>query len=105
LGFAKRHRADVLTKTSLMVGLGETDWEIRATLLDLKECAVDIVTFGQYLRPTKNHLPVARFVAPDEFEKYRRWGLDLGFLEVVAGPLVRSSYRADRVFEKNNVGL
>jgi lipoic acid synthetase len=63
------------------------------------------VTFGQYLRPTAHHLPVRRFVTPDEFERYRRWGLDMGFLEVVSGPLVRSSYRADRVFEKNNVGL
>jgi lipoyl synthase len=105
LAFAKRHRPDVLTKSSLMVGLGETGDEIAATLDDLKRAAVDIVTFGQYLRPTPNHLPVERYVAPAEFEHYRQIGLDRGFLEVVAGPLVRSSYRADRVFEKNNVGL
>jgi lipoic acid synthetase len=72
---------------------------------DLKRAAVDIVTFGQYLRPTPNHLPVERYVTPQEFETYRQWGLAKGFLEVVAGPLVRSSYRADRVLEKNNVGL
>jgi lipoic acid synthetase len=105
LAFAKRHRADVLTKSSLMLGLGETDDEVAAALDDLKQAAVDIVTFGQYLRPTPNHLAVERYVTPEQFEHYRRLGLDRGFLEVVAGPLVRSSYRADRVFEKNNVGL
>jgi lipoic acid synthetase len=105
LAFAKRHRPEVLTKSSLMLGLGETDDEIAATLDDLKRAAVDIVTFGQYLRPTANHLAVERYVPPHEFEQYRQWGLARGFLEVVAGPLVRSSYRADRVFEKNNVGL
>jgi lipoic acid synthetase len=105
LAFAKRHRAGVLTKSSVMLGLGETEDEIAAALRDLQQAAVDIVTFGQYLRPTPNHLPVERYVTPDEFEHYRTLGLELGFLEVVAGPLVRSSYRADRVFEKNNVGL
>jgi lipoic acid synthetase len=105
LAFAKRHRSGVLTKSSLMLGLGETDEEIAAALDDLKRAAVDIVTFGQYLRPTPNHLPVERYVTPAEFDRYRRSGLARGFLEVVSGPLVRSSYRADRVFEKNNVGL
>ena len=105
LAFAKRHRPNVLTKSSLMLGLGETDDEIGAALDDLKQSRVDIVTFGQYLRPTPNHLAVERYVTPEEFELYRRHGLERGFLEVVAGPLVRSSYRDDRVFEKNNVGL
>lgn len=105
LAFAKRHRAEVLTKSSLMVGLGETDDEIAAALDDLRNAGVDIVTFGQYLRPTRNHLAVERYVTPEQFEHYRKQGLERGFLEVVAGPLVRSSYRADRVFEKNNVGL
>ncbi len=105
LRHAKRYRPAVLTKTSLMLGLGERDEEIREALEDLAGSSLDIVTFGQYLRPTSNHLPVERYVKPEEFERYRQWGLDLGFLEVVAGPLVRSSYRADRVFEKNNVGL
>lgn len=105
LGHAKQFRPGVLTKTSLMLGLGERTSEIRETLEDLRRIDLDIVTFGQYLRPTSNHLPVERYVSPDEFERYRRWGLELGFLEVVAGPLVRSSYRADRVLEKNNVGL
>lgn len=105
LAYAKSYRPSVLTKSSLMLGLGETDDEVVAALDDLKGAAVDIVTFGQYLRPTANHLAVERYVTPQEFERYRQWGLERGFMEVVAGPLVRSSYRADRVFEKNNVGL
>jgi len=105
LRHAKRHRPGLLTKTSLMLGLGETDAEICASLEDLAEAEVDIVTFGQYLRPTRNHLPVERYVSPAEFSRYRAWGLERGFLEVVSGPLVRSSYRADRVFQRNNVGL
>ncbi len=105
LAHAKDRRAGLLTKTSLMLGLGETAAEISKSLADIRGAGVDIVTFGQYLRPTPNHLPVARYVTPQEFEQYRQWGLELGFLEVVAGPLVRSSYRADRVLEQNNVGL
>jgi lipoyl synthase len=105
LEHAKRHRPQVLTKTSVMLGLGETDTEIAATLDDVKSVGVDIVTFGQYLRPTPNHLPVEKYVTPEEFARFRQWGLERGFLEVVSGPLVRSSYRADRVFEHNNVGL
>lgn len=105
LAHAKAHRPDVLTKTSLMLGLGETEDEIAATLDDCAAIGVDIVTFGQYLRPTVNHLPVERYVPPADFDKYRQWGLARGFLEVVSGPLVRSSYRADRVFDKNNCGL
>ena len=105
LAHAKQFRPDVLTKTSLMLGLGERDHEILQTMDDLREAGVDILTFGQYLRPTPNHLAIERYVSPDEFDAYRREGLDKGFLEVVAGPLVRSSYRADRVLEKNNVGI
>lgn len=105
LAHAKRYRPDVLTKTSLMLGLGESDEEILATFDDLRAIDVDIVTLGQYLRPTRNHLPVERWVTPEEFERYRRLGLEKGFMEVASGPLVRSSYRADRVFEKNNLGL
>jgi lipoic acid synthetase len=72
---------------------------------DLRAQGVDILTLGQYLQPTAHHLPVERYVAPDEFERFREQGLQRGFLEVVAGPLVRSSYRADRVFDKNNAGI
>lgn len=105
LEYAKQHKPGILTKTSLMLGLGETEAEIDETMNDLRAVGVDIVTFGQYLRPTMNHLPVERWVTPEEFEKYRQWGLAKGFMEVVSGPFVRSSYRADRVLEKNNVGL
>lgn len=105
LGFAKRYKPDVLTKTSLMLGLGETDDEIYRTMDDLAEIGCDIVTFGQYLRPTVNHLAIERYVTPEQFASYREAGLERGFLEVVSGPLVRSSYRAERVLEKNNVGF
>jgi lipoyl synthase len=105
LEYAKKSRPDILTKTSLMLGLGETEEEILEALDDLRKIKVDIITFGQYLRPTPAHLPVERYVTPNEFKKYREWGLAKGFLEVVSGPLVRSSYRAERALEKNNVGL
>ena len=105
LEFAKQHRPSVITKTSLMLGLGETDEEILQTMDDLRAIGVDILTLGQYLQPTRNHLKVQRWVSPDEFNRLRDIGLDKGFMEVAAGPLVRSSYRADRVFEKNNLGL
>jgi lipoic acid synthetase len=105
LRHAKQHRPEVLTKTSLMLGLGERDDEIMATMDDLRAANVDILTLGQYLRPTPNHLAVQRYVAPQEFEAYREAGLEKGFLEVVAGPMVRSSYRAEQVLLKNNVGL
>ena len=105
LAHAKRHRPEMLTKTSVILGLGETEEEIREVLTDLKAHQVDIVTFGQYLRPTKNHLPVDRYVTPEEFVTYREWGLDMGFLEVVSGPMVRSSYRAEQALAKNNAGI
>lgn len=105
LEHAKSHRPTVLTKTSLMLGLGESDDEIRRTLQDLRTAAVDILTLGQYLRPTANHLNIERFVTPDEFDRYREWALAAGFLECVSGPLVRSSYRAEQAFMRNNAGL
>ena len=98
-------QSDVITKTSLMLGLGETDDELLDCMDDLREADVDVLTLGQYLQPTSNHLPVERFVTPDEFERYREWGLEKGFKEVVSGVFVRSSYRAERVLEFNNVGL
>ena len=105
LAHAKLHRPGVLTKSSLMLGLGESDAEIATTLDDLRAAGVDIVTLGQYLRPTMNHLPIERWVTPDEFAQYREWALAKGFLECVSGPLVRSSYRAERALERNNAGL
>ena len=105
LAHAKAHRPSVLTKTSLMLGLGESEDEILQTMDDLRAANVDILTLGQYLQPTQNHYPIDRYVTPEQFEHYRQWGLDKGFLEVVSGVLVRSSYRAEQVLEKNNVGL
>ena len=104
LAYAARN-SNVITKTSLMLGLGETDDELLECMDDLRKASVDVLTLGQYLQPTKNHLPVERFVTPDEFERYRVWGLEKGFKEVVSGVFVRSSYRAERVLEFNNVGL
>lgn len=95
----------VLIKSSLMLGLGESRGEIDQAMDDLRAAGVDLLTLGQYLRPTANHLPVRQFVHPDEFTELRRLGLSKGFIEVVAGPLVRSSYRAERALEGNNAGL
>jgi lipoic acid synthetase len=97
LYLAKKINKNILTKTSLMLGLGETDIEIESTMDDVLEAGVDILTLGQYLRPTMNHLPVLRWVDPEEFADYRELALSKGFSEVAAGPLVRSSYRADKV--------
>jgi lipoic acid synthetase len=105
LRHAKIYRPAVLTKTSLMLGLGETDAEIYATMSDLRSAAVDILTLGQYLRPTVNHLEIVRYVTPAEFDRYRQQALEIGFLECVSGPLVRSSYRAERALARNNAGL
>jgi lipoic acid synthetase len=105
LRHAKQHQKSVLTKSSLMLGLGETDAEIATTMDDLREAGVDILTLGQYLQPTTNHLPIERWVTPEEFAQYREWALAKGFVECVSGPLVRSSYRAERALERNNAGL
>jgi lipoic acid synthetase len=105
LAHAKRYKPGVLTKSSLMLGLGETDEEIEETLSDLRAAGVDIVTLGQYLRPTVHHLPVERYVTPAQFDRYRESALSRGFLECVSGPLVRSSYRAEQALNRNNAGL
>ncbi len=105
LKFAKGHAPQTVIKTSMMLGLGETDAEIERTLDDIRAAGVDVVTMGQYMRPTRNHLPVERFVTPEQFQQYREMALSKGFLEAVSGPLVRSSYRAEQVLEHNNVGL
>lgn len=88
----------MLTKSSIMVGLGETESEVEETLLDLRSAGVDVVTIGQYLRPTPKHHPVVRFATPEEFEAYGQRALNLGFLYAASGPLVRSSYKAAEVF-------
>ncbi|MEZ5399135.1 MAG: lipoyl synthase [Bryobacteraceae bacterium] len=98
LRFARRHRADVLTKSGLMVGLGETADEVRALLDDLHARGeTGVATIGQYLQPSRRSLPVARYVPPEEFDAYRDYGLAIGLRMVFAGPFVRSSYMADMV--------
>ncbi len=89
------------TKSSIMVGLGETDAEISQTMRDLRAVGVDILTLGQYLRPSQRHLAVVEYVHPDKFTGWKRFGESLGFRYVASGPLVRSSYRAGEFFIKN----
>ena len=97
LQFAREHRPQVLTKSGFMVGLGETEAEIRTLLEDLRQHSVDVATIGQYLQPTRRNLPVQRFPVPAEYDNWRDYGLALGFKMVFSGPLVRSSYMADQV--------
>ncbi|WP_261664425.1 lipoyl synthase [Deinococcus sp. Marseille-Q6407] len=104
LRHAKQYRPDVVTKTSIMLGLGETREEVTQAMKDLRAAGVDVVTFGQYLRPTQHHLPVERYISPAEFNEIRDEGLSLGFLEVVASPLSRSSYKAEQVFQEADEG-
>jgi lipoic acid synthetase len=85
---------DCLTKSGLMVGLGEDEGEVQQTMRNLRDVEVDIVTIGQYLRPTGKHVAVARYVHPDEFARYKEFGFELGFSHIESGPLVRSSYHA-----------
>lgn len=89
-------RLGMRTKTGIMLGLGETKEEVLEVMHDLVGVGCDILTLGQYLQPTKNHLPVDRFVHPDEFAEYKKIGLEIGFNYVESGPLVRSSYHAER---------
>jgi lipoyl synthase len=98
LAFAKKHAPERLTKSSLMVGLGESDAEILESMYDLRRAQVDVVTVGQYLRPTPKHAPVERYVTPEQFAVYEREGLAMGFQFVASGALVRSSYHAAEAF-------
>ena len=98
LALMRREFPGVVTKSSLMVGLGETEAEVEEAMRDLRAQGVDILTLGQYLRPSAWHLPVAAWIPPERFEAWRRRGLELGFRYVAAGPLVRSSYRAAELF-------
>ena len=100
LGFARSYAPQVLTKSGLMVGLGETTDEVEALLRDLRAAGTGVATIGQYLQPTRRNLPVAAYVEPRQFERYREYGLSLGFQMVFSGPLVRSSYMADRIDEE-----
>lgn len=84
------------TKSGIMLGLGEEEHEVIETMEDLRNVGLDIITIGQYLRPSKNHLPVKEFITPDQFKKYESIGLEMGFRHVESGPLVRSSYKAQK---------
>jgi len=96
LTHAKKLDPDVLTKSGIMVGLGETFQEVQAVMRDLRSWGVDILTIGQYLQPTRKHLPIDRYYRPEEFEALKEYGLGLGFRWVESGPLVRSSYHAEQ---------
>jgi lipoyl synthase len=96
LGNARQMDPLVLTKSGIMVGLGETFEEVVEVMRDLANLKVDILTIGQYLQPSKKHLPIERYYEPQEFDEFKRIGLELGFKWVESGPLVRSSYRADQ---------
>ena len=96
LANAKRIQPGILTKSGIMVGLGESMAEVEQVMRDLVDLKVDILTIGQYLQPTRNHLPIERYYTPEEFAELKRIGLELGFRWVESGPLVRSSYRADQ---------
>jgi lipoic acid synthetase len=97
LSYAKEYSPSVITKSSLMLGLGETEQEIKSSFLDLRNAGVDVLTLGQYMRPTINHLPVEKWYSPEEFKYFERLANEVGFLEVASGPMVRSSYRADKI--------
>ena len=97
LAFARRHSPTVLTKSGLMVGLGETGAEVQNLLRDLREVGTGVATIGQYLQPARRRLPVEEYIRPEIFDEYRAYGESLGFKAVFSGPLVRSSYMADRV--------
>ena len=100
LRFAKTYRPDALTKSGLMIGLGESPQEVEQLLRDLRGSNVDVATIGQYLQPTRRSLPVAAYITPAQFDAYREYGLAVGFKMVFSGPLVRSSYMADLVNEE-----
>jgi lipoic acid synthetase len=97
---ARRYSSEVLTKSGFMVGLGETVDEVLRLLEDLRAHDVDVVTIGQYLQPTRNHLPVAEYIHPDLFDAYRDFGERLGFSSVFSGPLVRSSFMAEMIHDE-----
>jgi lipoic acid synthetase len=102
LKYVKEKDSSIYTKSGFMVGLGETDEEVASALRDLSRAGCDIVTIGQYLAPSKNHAKVERYVAPEEYDKYREWGKGYGIRFVAAGPFVRSSYQAETLWKRHN---
>jgi lipoic acid synthetase len=103
LRHVRRYAPDIPTKSGLMLGLGESSVEVEKTLHDLLEAGCSILTLGQYLQPTQEHLPVDRFVTPGEFHNWRQIALKMGFSEVASGPFVRSSYHAKELFEATHI--
>merc|ERR1711957_414783 len=103
LRHAKSVQPGLYTKTSIMLGLGETDDEVIQAMHDLRAIDVDVVTFGQYLRPTEGHLSVVEYVKPEKFDYFREIGEELGFKYVAIGPMVRSSYKAGEFFLENMI--
>ena len=97
LAYAKKYSPKTISKTSLMLGLGESEDELLESFNDIRSAGVDVLTLGQYMRPTINHLPVEKWYSPEEFQYMKKLALDIGFKEVASGPLVRSSYRADKI--------
>ena len=97
LAYAKTYSPKTISKTSLMLGLGESEDELLESFNDIRSVGVDVLNLGQYIRPTINHLPVERWYSPEEFQYMKKLALDIGFKEVASGPLVRSSYRADKI--------
>lgn len=97
LAYAKKYSPKTISKTSLMLGLGESEDELLESFNDIRSVGVDVLTLGQYMRPTINHLPVEKWYSPEEFLYMKNLALDIGFKEVASGPLVRSSYRADKI--------
>ncbi|KAM0923220.1 hypothetical protein ACQ4PT_005681 [Festuca glaucescens] len=103
LKHAKNCKEGMITKSSIMLGLGETDEEVRQAMIDLRAIGVDILTLGQYLQPTDKHLTVREYVTPEKFQFWKEYGESIGFRYVASGPLVRSSYRAGELFVENLV--
>lgn len=103
LKMAKSMASGALTKTSLMLGCGETPQQIIQTMEKVREAGVDVMTFGQYMRPTLRHMPVSEYVTPEAFEEYRKLGMDMGFRYVASGPMVRSSYKAGEFYIKSMI--
>uniref|UniRef100_A0A2K5I492 lipoyl synthase n=1 Tax=Colobus angolensis palliatus TaxID=336983 RepID=A0A2K5I492_COLAP len=103
LKHAKKVQPDVISKTSIMLGLGENDEQVYATMKALREADVDCLTLGQYMQPTRRHLKVEEYITPEKFQYWEKVGNDLGFHYTASGPLVRSSYKAGEFFLKNLV--
>jgi lipoic acid synthetase len=99
----KKVSTRIFTKSSIMVGLGETEEEVVLAMAHLRRAGVDFLTIGQYLRPSGRHLPVIEYVQPSQFERYKTLGEELGFGYVASGPLVRSSYRAGEFFVRSAI--